>query len=269
MGRGGAARAQRGELNPVYEAPGLLAMSAASGSKGLSPFAIMVFPALFSAGIALVGTVNSNFGILGYGIIALFALGWLVSLVIYKIKGYEAVHRLRSTATASSRVAGGGSRFARFPVNHGSKPGLEAHDETHFAARVPCGSGKVSCGAVSGFVCDAYVGRKLPPQFVPQPQPEVPARQPGANPSCPISSRIGIELELRLQDKSLREIQVVVAVEARAEMSAVACEDKGSDLPIERRQPLDAERHPAAGVRGEVVAHARLQVEVGRDRVGV
>lgn len=132
---------------------GLLGVSAAGASKGLSPWAIMVFPALFSAGMALVdtadgmlmlgaygwafvkpirklyynltitslsvlvaflvgsietlgliagyfkpvgafwrliGAVNDNFGLLGYGIISLFVLGWVVSLIIYKVKRYEA-----------------------------------------------------------------------------------------------------------------------------------------------------------------------------------
>ncbi len=131
---------------------GLLGVSAAGSSKGLSPFAIMIFPVLFSAGMALVdtadsmlmlgaygwafvkpirklyynltitslsvlvavlvgsietlgliagyfkpagafwrlvGAVNGNFAALGYGIIGLFVLGWLVSLLIYKIKRYE------------------------------------------------------------------------------------------------------------------------------------------------------------------------------------
>ncbi len=131
---------------------GLLGVSAAGSSKGLSPWAILVFPALFSAGMALVdtadsmlmlgaygwafvkpirklyynltitslsvmvavlvgsietlgliagyfkpsgafwrfvGTVNGHFGMLGYGIIGLFVFGWLVSLIIYKIKRYE------------------------------------------------------------------------------------------------------------------------------------------------------------------------------------
>jgi high-affinity nickel-transport protein len=131
---------------------GLLGVSAASASKGLSPWAVMVFPGLFSAGMALidtadgilmlgaygwafvkpirklyynltitslsvlvallvgsietlgliagwlkpagafwriVGTVADNFGLLGYGIIGLFVLGWLVSLAIYKVKRYE------------------------------------------------------------------------------------------------------------------------------------------------------------------------------------
>jgi high-affinity nickel-transport protein len=133
---------------------GLLGISASGASDGLSPWAIMVFPALFSAGMALidtadgilmlgaygwafvkpvrklyynltitslsvmvavvvggietlgligdqfkmegsfwelVGTVNDNFGLLGYGIIGLFIAGWVVSLVIYKIKGFDEI----------------------------------------------------------------------------------------------------------------------------------------------------------------------------------
>lgn len=131
---------------------GLLGVSAAGATKGLAPWSLMIFPALFCAGMALVdtvdgvlmlgaygwafvkpvrklyynltitslsvlvavlvgtletlaliagyfkpagvfwtfvGAVNDNFGVLGYGIIALFVLGWVVSLVIYKIKRYE------------------------------------------------------------------------------------------------------------------------------------------------------------------------------------
>ena len=131
---------------------GVLGISAASAGNGLSPWSIMVFPALFSAGMALVdtadgvlmlgaynwafikpvrklyynltitslsvmvavvvggietlgligsefklgggfwrtiGTVNGNFGLLGYGIIGLFVLGWAVSLAIYKLKRYD------------------------------------------------------------------------------------------------------------------------------------------------------------------------------------
>jgi high-affinity nickel-transport protein len=38
-----------------------------------------------------VGTVNDNFGLLGYGIIGIFALGWLASLVIYRVKRYDKI----------------------------------------------------------------------------------------------------------------------------------------------------------------------------------
>ncbi len=126
---------------------GLLGISAAEASKGLSLWSIMVFPALFAAGMSLIDTtdnilmlgaygwafikpvrklyynltitfvsvlvalvvggiealgllagqfhltgfvwvqvqrLNNNFGMLGYFIVGLFALSWVVSLAIYK-----------------------------------------------------------------------------------------------------------------------------------------------------------------------------------------
>jgi high-affinity nickel-transport protein len=38
-----------------------------------------------------VGALNDNFGTLGYLIIAIFALSWLVSIAIYRIRGYDAI----------------------------------------------------------------------------------------------------------------------------------------------------------------------------------
>jgi high-affinity nickel-transport protein len=126
---------------------GLLGISAAEASKGLSLISILVFPALFAAGMSLIDTtdnilmlgaygwafvkpirklyynltitsvsvivafavggiealgllssqlhltgsfwmlidkLNNNFGVLGYFIIGLFALSWILSLVIYR-----------------------------------------------------------------------------------------------------------------------------------------------------------------------------------------
>jgi nickel/cobalt transporter (NiCoT) family protein len=37
----------------------------------------------------LVGRLNSNFGVLGYCIVGLFALSWIVSIAIYKVRGFE------------------------------------------------------------------------------------------------------------------------------------------------------------------------------------
>jgi high-affinity nickel-transport protein len=131
---------------------GLLGISAAGATEGLSHWAIMVFPLLFCAGMALIDTadgilmlgaygwafqkpmrklyynltitglsvavaviiggietlglvqdklaltgrfwdnvavLNDNFGLLGYGIIALFIAGWLASLLIYKLRRYD------------------------------------------------------------------------------------------------------------------------------------------------------------------------------------
>jgi high-affinity nickel-transport protein len=131
---------------------GLLGISATTASNGLSPWAILVFPTLFCAGMALadtsdgilmlgaygwafqkpvrklyynltitalsvgvamvvggietlglmqdklglggpfwdiVGKINDNFGLLGYGIIGLFIMGWLASVVIGRFLRYD------------------------------------------------------------------------------------------------------------------------------------------------------------------------------------
>ena len=132
----------------------ILDISAAEVSRGLSAWSVMVFPALFTAGMSLVdttdgvlmlgaygwafarpirklyynltitsvsvlvalivggievlgliggqlgldgpfwgfvGALNDNFGTLGYLIIAIFALSWIVSAVIYRIRRYDAI----------------------------------------------------------------------------------------------------------------------------------------------------------------------------------
>jgi len=131
---------------------GLLGIAATQASRGLSPWAIMVFPALFSAGMSLIdtldghlmlgaygwaylkpirkiyynmtitlvsvivavviggiealglladqlklqgpvwdaiGTLNDNFGTLGYIIIAIFAVSWIASILIYRVKRFD------------------------------------------------------------------------------------------------------------------------------------------------------------------------------------
>jgi len=131
---------------------GLLGISAAEASKGLSLTSILVFPVLFAAGMSLVdstdnilmlgaygwafvkpirklyynititsvsvvvavavggiealgllagqfhltgglwnfvGKLNDNFGMLGYGIVALFALSWILSIAIYKWRRFD------------------------------------------------------------------------------------------------------------------------------------------------------------------------------------
>jgi len=131
---------------------GLLGISAAEASKGLPIWSIMVFPALFTAGMALVdstdsilmlgaygwaftrplrklyynitittvsilvaliiggietlgllqselnlsgffwdaiASLNNNFGLLGYLIIGIFVVSWIVSVLFYKLKNYD------------------------------------------------------------------------------------------------------------------------------------------------------------------------------------
>jgi high-affinity nickel-transport protein len=131
---------------------GVLGLSAAEATKGLSLWAILVFPALFAAGMSLVDTtdnvlmlgaygwafvkpvrklyynititsvsvlvafvvggveamglltahfhlkgslwsfaskLNDNFGLLGYFIVGLFALSWIVSIAVYKWRRFD------------------------------------------------------------------------------------------------------------------------------------------------------------------------------------
>ncbi len=130
----------------------LFALSAAEASRGTDPLAILVFPALFTAGMALVdaadgvlmlgayswatvqpmrrlfynltitflsvvvalgigalealnliadklslqgtfwnwiGAVNDHFGLLGFGIVGLFAGAWLLSYLVYRLGGFD------------------------------------------------------------------------------------------------------------------------------------------------------------------------------------
>jgi nickel/cobalt transporter (NiCoT) family protein len=131
---------------------GLLGISATQAAQGMSIWSILVFPALFTAGMSLmdttdsilmlgaygwafvkpirklyynititavsvvvavviggietlgligdtfklggsfwdaIGSLNDNFGVLGYIIIGIFALSWLISVLIYRGKGYD------------------------------------------------------------------------------------------------------------------------------------------------------------------------------------
>jgi nickel/cobalt transporter (NiCoT) family protein len=131
---------------------GLLGISAAEASKGLSLWSILVFPVLFAAGMSLVDstdnilmlgaygwahvkpirklyynititsvsvvvafavggievlgllagqfhpkglfwdlvrTLNENFGLLGFGVVALFALSWIVAIAVYKWRRFD------------------------------------------------------------------------------------------------------------------------------------------------------------------------------------
>ena len=130
----------------------LFGLSAAEASRGADPWAILVFPALFTAGMALVdaadgvlmlgayswayvrpmrrlfynltitaisvvvalvvgtlealnliadklglegrfwgwiGAVNEHFGVLGFGIVGLFAAAWLLSYLVYRLGGFD------------------------------------------------------------------------------------------------------------------------------------------------------------------------------------
>ena len=140
---------------------GLLGIAAAGAAKGMSIWSILVFPALFTAGMSLVdttdsilmlgaygwafvkpirklyynmtitfvsvvvallvggiealgligdqlglkgafwddiGALNDNFGLIGYVIIGVFVVSWIVAVLVYRLRGYD---RLELTAPAS------------------------------------------------------------------------------------------------------------------------------------------------------------------------
>jgi nickel/cobalt transporter (NiCoT) family protein len=86
---------------------GLLGISAAEASKGLSIWSILLFPALVTAGMPPVDTSDGalmvgyggiwsfitfaaeNRTTLGYLVVGVFAASWLGSLVIYRAMGYD------------------------------------------------------------------------------------------------------------------------------------------------------------------------------------
>ncbi len=135
---------------------GLLGISATQAAQGMSIWSILVFPALFTAGMSLmdtsdsilmlgaygwafmrpirklyynltitavsivvavvvgglevlnligdqlgftegggfwgaIGAINDNFGILGYIIVGIFVVSWLISFMVYRAKGYDAI----------------------------------------------------------------------------------------------------------------------------------------------------------------------------------
>jgi hypothetical protein len=147
---------------------GLLGISATQASQGLSIWSILVFPALFTAGMTVIdttdsilmqgaygwafvkpirklyynltitavsvvvavvvgglealnlvgdqlgltdgggfwgaiGAINDNFGILGYGIVGLFLVSWLISWVVYRAKRYDEIEV--STGEVSETVS--------------------------------------------------------------------------------------------------------------------------------------------------------------------
>jgi high-affinity nickel-transport protein len=142
----------------------LLAISATEASKGLSIWSVLLFPALFTAGMSLVdttdgilmlgaygwaflnplrklfynitvtavsvlvallvggiealgligdkfaftgrfwnfiGSLNDNFGDLGYVIIGIFVVCWLVSVLLYRVNGYDKIVVTSSSTTAN------------------------------------------------------------------------------------------------------------------------------------------------------------------------
>ena len=59
--------------------------------QGQRPAAVGLFFSLGLQGVFRdsVGMLNSNFGVLGYAIVGLFAVGWIASVLVDRLKGYD------------------------------------------------------------------------------------------------------------------------------------------------------------------------------------
>jgi hypothetical protein len=90
----------------------------------------------------VIGTLNDNFGVLGYVIVGLFVVAWLVSFVVYRLERYDEIEAIRAlraeaacasskaarsiisspTSSAASRSAGASRQgVANHETRHGSK----------------------------------------------------------------------------------------------------------------------------------------------------
>jgi nickel/cobalt transporter (NiCoT) family protein len=68
-------------------------------TRGIEAIGLMKDQMKLSGGIwDLVGGLNDNFGALGFMIIGVFVLSWVVSVAVYRVKGFD---RLDSPVTAT------------------------------------------------------------------------------------------------------------------------------------------------------------------------
>ena len=58
-----------------------------------------------------VASLNDNFGALGYLIIGIFAVSWIVSILLYRLNGYDRIE-LKSAHAAAVPSAGPSARVA-------------------------------------------------------------------------------------------------------------------------------------------------------------
>ena len=114
---------------------------------------------------------------------------------------------------------------------------------------------------------DADIGCEFPADLVAQPQPGIDIGETGADATAGIGLAVEIHLDFRLQDEALRDEKIVGRGEAKGGMTAIA--EIGGRLVVKekRGEALHAERRPgAAGAGIPVGAHARLEIDIGRDR---
>jgi nickel/cobalt transporter (NiCoT) family protein len=54
----------------------------------------------------LVASLNDNFGLLGYLIIGIFAVSWIVSVLVYRLNGYDQIELRAPSGAAGALPAG-------------------------------------------------------------------------------------------------------------------------------------------------------------------
>lgn len=84
---------------------------------------------------------------------------------------------------------------------------------------------------------------------------------------APVSRRIPIRLEVRLQHQALVEVEIIERARAKRVVAGIAGRHRGGDLPEFNRQTLYAQRRPATRpAAGEIDANTGLEVEIRADR---
>src|SRR6516162_3214166 len=127
-----------------------------------------------------------------------------------------------------------------------SEPSANAEHEAHVAralARLPR---KIRRLSEFSLIDDAEIGGECTAELVAQPEAGIDIGKPGADQAGRVRLAVEVQFDLRLQDKPLREQEVVGGLQLASEMAFAA--DKAGNLEIEeiRREALNAEGGPVA-----------------------
>lgn len=140
-----------------------------------------------------------------------------------------------------------------------SEPDAKARDDAGLLNGV-AGFARIAGGVGELAIPDhADIGSEFPGELVAQTQTGVDVREPCADVALGVVLAVEADLDVGLQDKPLRQPQVVLAFEAQGGASALPDVCRGLDVEPVRRQPLEAERRPGAtGAVAEIVPRTGL-----------
>ena len=93
---------------------------------------------------------------------------------------------------------------------------------------------------------DAEIGRKCPAQLVAKPETGIDIGKAGADQTRGVGLAVNIDLDLRLQDESLRQQKVVEGLQLAGKMTLAAYETGNLEIEEIRGETLDAEGTPVA-----------------------